>query len=388
MDRAGSLRGDKTKAFASATIILFMVMAGATTLRAQSSASISGVVKDAFDAAIPSADVSLMTSQQAVVKDAKTDAEGRFKFDGVPAGAYVVVVTRPDFTTQRRAVRVTSGQNVSLDILLQTRSISEQVTVTAEAGLVAEARSVAQPVNVIEEEKILQRAPEVVAQVVDEEPGVNLQRTAPSLSAVFVRGLTGRNVAVYLDGVRYTTSAQRGGVGTFFSLIEPSSLSVVEILRGPNSSQYGSDVLGGVVNFLSHAPRYGSDENEWHGSTNVFYSSVAHSFGGNQLVTYGTSRFGFLLNANARRVNRLSPGEGLDFHSALNRFLGIPSDVIGTSRLPDTGFTQYGGLLRTNFNLDDKTQLLFSYARNQQDGGKRYDQLLGGERNLHPEDTG
>src|SRR5678809_1767770 len=91
-------------------------------------------------------------------------------------------------------------------------------------------------------DRIMERAPEVVAQVVDEETGVNLQRTSPSLSAVFVRGLTGRNVAVYVDGVRYTTSAQRGGGGTFFSLIEPSSLDTVEILRGPNSSQYGSDV--------------------------------------------------------------------------------------------------------------------------------------------------
>jgi hemoglobin/transferrin/lactoferrin receptor protein len=359
-----------------------IVLADSNPLWAQSAATISGVVKDTFDAAIPNADVSLTNSQQVVLKDTKTDAQGRFTFDGIPAGAYVIVVSRPDFNTQRRAAQVTSGQNVSMDILLHVSQISEQVTVTSEAGLVAEARSVAQPVNIVDEEEILQRAPEVVAQVVDEEPGVNLQRTAPSLSAVFVRGLTGRNVGVYVDGVRYTTSAQRGGVGTFFSLIEPSSLGTVEVLRGPSSSQYGSDVLGGVVNFISHTPRYGADENEWHGNTNVFYSSVANSFGGNQLLTYGARNFGILFNVNARRVNRLRPGDGLDFHSALNRFLGIRSDVIGTSRLPDTGFTQYGGLLRTNFNLDDKTQLLFSYARNQQDAGKRYDQLLGGDGNL------
>ena len=81
--------------------------------------------------------------------------------------------------------------------------------------------------------------------------------------------------------MRYTTSAQRGGVGTFFSLIEPSSLETVEVLRGPNSSQYGSDVLGGVVNFISRSPRYGANDSEWHGNTNVFYSSVTNGFGGN-----------------------------------------------------------------------------------------------------------
>ena len=83
---------------------------------------------------------------------------------------------------------------------------------------------------------------------------------------------------------------------------------------------------------------------------------------------------------NARRISTLRPADGLDYHAAVTRFLGLPSDIFGT-RLPDTGFTQYGGLFRSNFNLDDNTQLLFSYARNQQDNGKRYDQLLGGDGN-------
>ncbi|HEX8337316.1 MAG TPA: TonB-dependent receptor, partial [Pyrinomonadaceae bacterium] len=249
------------------------------------------------------------------------------------------------------------------------------------AGQVADARNTAQPINIINEDEISDRATEVVAQVVDEEQGVNLQRTSPSLSAVFVRGLTGRNVGVYVDGVRYTTSAQRGGVGTFFSLIEPSSLETVEILRGPNSSQYGSDVLGGVVNFISEAPVYGGGDGEWHGRSSVFYTSPTNGFGGNTLFTYGTREYGLLLNLNARRINRLRPAAGLDSHAAVTRFLGIPSDVLG-ERLPDTAFTQYGGLLRTSLNLDETTQLLLSYARNQQDGGRRYDQLAGGDGNL------
>ncbi len=129
----------------------------------------------------------------------------------------------------RSAVHVTPGDTKEVSITLELNTIAAQVTVTAEAGLVSDTRKVDTQVNVVDEREIMERAPEVVAQVVDEEPGVNLQRTSPSLSAVFVRGLTGRNVAVFVDGVRYTTSAQRGGVGTFFSLIEPSSLESVEI---------------------------------------------------------------------------------------------------------------------------------------------------------------
>jgi hemoglobin/transferrin/lactoferrin receptor protein len=343
--------------------------------------SINGVVKDASGAVVGGAEVSLVNAQQAVLSRTSTDAEGRFQFTDVPPGSYAATVYRPDFSRQRVAVRVAGGGSVGLSVVMQVGQLSEQVTVTTEAGQVADARNTAQPINIIGEEEIFERAPEVVAQVVDEEVGVNLQRTSPSLSAVFVRGLTGRNVAVYVDGVRYTTSAQRGGVGTFFSLIEPSNLESVEILRGPNSSQYGSDVLGGVVNFISRTPAYGGGDGEWHGNANVFYASPTNGFGGNTLLTYGTREYGLLANVNARRINRLRPGGGLDGHAAVTRFLGIPSDILG-ERLPDTAFTQYGGLLRTSLNLDYTTQLLFSYARNQQDGGRRYDQLAGGDGNL------
>ena len=341
---------------------------------------IIGTVKDPSGAVVSGADVSLLAAHRAVVRATVTDAAGNFTLDNIAPGNYQLNVQASGFVRYRSAVHVTQGDQTQVAVVLELIPLDEQVTITAEAGLVSDTRKVETQVNVINEREILDRAPEVVAQVVDEEPGVNLQRTSPSLSAVFVRGLTGRNVAVYVDGVRYTTSAQRGGVGTFFSLIEPSSLETVEILRGPNSSQYGSDVHGGVVNFISQAPRYGGPNDEFHGHTNIFYTSPTNGFGGNTLLSYGTERYGLLVNMNGRRISTLRPGTGRDYHAAVTRFLGLPSDVFGT-RLPDTGFTQYGGLVRTNFNIDSNTQLLFSYSRNQQDNGKRYDQLLGGDGN-------
>lgn len=360
--------------------VMCSIFACAISLGQDSQGKINGTVKDPDGANVAGASVSLLHTNRAVVAKTVTDAEGRFTLESVPLGSYQLNVEGAGFVHHRSAVQVTQGDTQNVSIVLELTPIAEQVTITAEAGLVTDTRKVDTQVNVIPERKIIERAPEVVAQVVDEEPGVNLQRTSPSLSAVFVRGLTGRNVAVYVDGVRYTTSAQRGGVGTFFSLIEPSSLETVEILRGPNSSQYGSDVHGGVVNFISHAPKYGGPEDEFHGNVNLFYTSPANGGGGNALLTYGTEKYGLLLNMNARRISTLRPADGLDYHAAITRFLGLPSDFFG-NRLPDTGFTQYGGLLRANFNLDENTQILLSYARNQQDNGKRYDQLLGGDGN-------
>ena len=340
---------------------------------------VNGTIRDANGAAVAGVEVSLLHTE-AVVASTVTDASGNFSLSRVPPANYELRVIRTGFSPYRSALSVPSSGLNDLVVVLEVNPLAERLTITAEAGQVVDVRQSETQVNVINEKKILERATEVVAQVADEETGVNLQRTSPSLSAVFVRGLTGRNVAVYVDGVRYTTSAQRGGVGTFFSLIEPSSLETVEILRGPNSSQYGSDVHGGVVNFISQSPRYGSVDGEIHGNASVFYLSPTNGFGGNTLLTYGTKRYGLLMNVNARRISTLRPADGLDSHAAITRFLGLPSDFFGT-RLPDTGFTQYGGLVRSNFNLDENTQLLFSYARNQQDNGKRYDQLLGGDGN-------
>ena len=366
------------------TFLVYSVFASVMSVMAAVEESdagrIKGTVKDSNGAVVSGIDVSLLLPNQAVARATVTDGDGTFTFDDVPPGTYAIHIERSGFVRHRSAVQITSGETRELNIVLEVNALVENVTVTAEAGLVSDTRKVDTQINLIPEQEIFERAPEVVAQVVDEEPGVNLQRTSPSLSAVFVRGLTGRNVAVFVDGVRYTTSAQRGGVGTFFSLIEPSSLETVEILRGPNSSQYGSDVHGGVINFISQSPRYGNVDREFHGKGNIFYTSPTNGFGGNALFTYGTRTYGLLLNMNGRRISTLRPADGLEHHAAVTRFLGLPSDVFG-QRLPDTGFTQYGTLARANFNLDDNTQFTISYARNQQDNGKRYDQLLGGDGN-------
>lgn len=337
------------RAVGVASLCVLSMMASASFVPAQdaSHGKVIGVVRDQGRANVSGASVSLIHQQRTVVATTTSDANGSFTLDNVAPGNYEVKVIHTGFTEFRKAVEVRANETKDVSVSLLVNQVSEEVTVSAEAGQVVDARNIDQQVNVIPERQIIERAPEVVAQVVEEEPGVNLQRTSPSLSAVFVRGLTGRNVAVYVDGVRYTTSAQRGGVGTFFSLIEPSALNTVEIIRGPASSQYGSDVQGGVVNFNTHSPIYGGPEPEFHGTTNVFYSSATNGFGGNARLSYGTHKYGLVANLNGRRINRLRPGNGLDSHAATLRFLGIPSDYFG-ERLPDTAFTQYGGFLRAH----------------------------------------
>lgn len=342
--------------------------------------TVSGTVTDASGSVIANADVRLISAQQVVTAASRSDETGRYTLGPITAGTYVLEARRGDFSPTRQAIQIAGGSVTSADIVLELNRITADVTVTAAAGQAEETHKTPQQVNVISEDAILERATQTMAQVAEEETGVSMQKTSPTIGAVLVRGLT--EVGVYVDGVRYTNSTQRGGINTFFNLNEPSGIQTVEIQRSPNTAQFGSDGLGGNVQLLSRQPSYGFDTDRFHGEYNTFYGSADHSFGGNTLMTYGTRRVGLLGNLFSRRVNTLRPGRGIDSHSAINRFFGLPSDIVGIERLTDTGFTQYGANFQLNFSPTERQNLSFRYQRSQQDGGKRYDQLLGGDGNL------
>ena len=328
----------------------------------------------------PGARLTLFTARQNGVGVTDSSADGRFRFDDIQPDSYVLIAEKPGFATTRTAVRLEAGRPADVTVTLAIQTLSSEVTVTAETGLVGSTFDVAQQVNLIDRGEIGERVHTVAIEALREEPGVDIQRTVPVMGGVAVRGLLGKNVAVYRDGVRYTTSAQRGGVSTFLNLTESTNLDAVEVLRGPNSAQYGSDSLGGTINFLSRPASTGSARG-WSGEVAPAYSSASHTFGGNVLASYGGPRFGMVTNLASRRQNTWRSGQGIESHAAVARFLGLPSDVLG-ERSTDTAFTQYGGMFHAQAGLSPRQQLVFHYERSQQDGGKRWDQLLGGDGNL------
>ncbi|MCS6803841.1 MAG: TonB-dependent receptor [Acidobacteriota bacterium] len=364
--------------------VIFVTTSDAVARSTESSpsllGSITGTVTDASGAVVAQARVFLLNAQQAVLRTTESDAAGVFRFVDVQAGAYEIRVTRVGFDQRRLPVVVAPGAVAQVDVMLEVGRVTEEITITAETGLAQDRERVPQQVNVISERSIQQRTTAVLAQVADEEVGVSLQRTSPTIGAVVVRGLT--EVGVYIDGVRFTQSTQRGGINTFFNLNDPTPLGAVEVLRGTNSAQYGADSLGGVVHLVSRVPEISLDSPTLRGEFNSFFTSADLSFGGNTLLSYGTRRFGLLANMSSRRINTLRPGGGIDSHSAITRFLGLPSNIMGQERLPDTAFTYYGGMMRLMYMPRSDQQLSLHYSRGQQDGGKRYDQLLGGDGNL------
>ena len=79
------------------------------------------------------------------------------------------------------------------------------MTVTAEMGTLTNTDDIAQRVNVIGSDTLNRRIMTGISDIVEAEPGLAAQRTSPGIAGIFVRGLLGKNVAVYRDGVRFTS---------------------------------------------------------------------------------------------------------------------------------------------------------------------------------------
>ncbi len=346
-----------------------------------SAADLRGTVKDGSGAAVVKATVSVLTPRQAVVGTAITDESGAFSIPAIATGAYVIRVEADGFGEHRRSTTVRDG-SAHVDIVLDVAVVRERVTVTAAPGYAQESARAVQPVSVISREDIERRVSRFMAEAVQEEPGVHLQNTSPTMSGVFVRGLTGNKVNIFVDGVRYSNGAQRGGVNTFLNLIDPSVVDGVEIVHGPNSAEYGSDALGGTVQFLTRTPALAASGTRVGGEVALGGQTGHQGGGGNAALSFGTSTFGMFASGGGRKVGEIRTGGGIDSHAAATRFLGVPSDLVMDERLPNTGYEQFAGMLKANWTPNSRTQIVSAYTATRQDNAHRYDQELGGDGNL------
>ncbi|HTS09694.1 MAG TPA: carboxypeptidase-like regulatory domain-containing protein, partial [Candidatus Eisenbacteria bacterium] len=114
--------------FVAVVVALWGSVGAAPTLRAQeAAASISGVVKDQQDAAIPDATVILLDNAAVRLQRVKTDENGDFAFSGVRQGSYVVEVERAGFARASVSVNVRSSAEAKVAIQLKVAGPGQQV---------------------------------------------------------------------------------------------------------------------------------------------------------------------------------------------------------------------------------------------------------------------
>ena len=101
-------------------------------------------------------------------------------------------------------------------------------------------------VTVIAHDEIARAGVQSLAELLQRQPGIQISMNggAGATSAVFLRGVNGNQTLVLIDGMR-VGSATAGA--TTLEAIPLDLIDHIEILRGPASSLYGADAIGGVI---------------------------------------------------------------------------------------------------------------------------------------------
>lgn len=148
-------------------------------------------------------------------------------------------------TADRATVAAASGADATPD---------ETIVVTATR--VPDRRSdVGVSISVVGPERLRDAGSEPVADVLRAVPGVNMTRNGGpgGFAAIRLRGGEGDQTLVLLDGVRLSDPSSPGG-GFSFATLLVGDLERIEVLRGPQSTLYGSQAMGGVINLISPEP--------------------------------------------------------------------------------------------------------------------------------------
>jgi vitamin B12 transporter len=148
----------------------------------------------------------------------------------------------------------------------------EETTITVTAtGARGNVTDTGQSVSVIGEDEIDAVQGADIARVLRRAPGVTITRNGPpgSFTGVRVRGAGSEQLLVLFDGVRVADTAAPGG-GFDFGNLAAGEVENLDLLRGSNSTIWGSDAIGGVLLVTTRAARgltasaeYGGEESTY-----------------------------------------------------------------------------------------------------------------------------
>ncbi len=274
----------------------------------------------------------------ALERSVQTDRAGIFVFHRMPVGNFTVVVSGVWFEKQERSITIQDSSSESrLDFRVVERPVETRPVVVT--GLLREQELDDSPLStdLISASEIQDLGVATLTEVMAEETGMELSYGIGRTQSAQVHGLSDSHVLILVDGQRVT-----GKVDGAFDLgqIPLHQIERIETVKGPLSSVYGSDALGGVINIITKKPDQsaplaqvsltGGNHGRWDAS-----ASLTHSF-----------------ESLGDDDNNLS----LALYSSANFYDGV--DYVLSDNFSEVpGYDRYDLSLRSLYSIGDKATL-------------------------------
>jgi Carboxypeptidase regulatory-like domain/TonB dependent receptor len=182
-------------------------------------ATLSGQVVDESGAALPGVTITATNTATGYNRVIATEMDGRYRFSAISPGTYVVTAELLGFATVKTSnVEVNVASERALNVTLKAAAVSEQITVTAEAPLVATSPAIGTVVSQRELENLPLNGRQF-ANLATLAPGtslsVNADPTKPGQLTIALNGGSGRNVNFLIDGGDNTDDTIGGALQNF-----------------------------------------------------------------------------------------------------------------------------------------------------------------------------
>ena len=238
---AGNHHRKRGMLYFTLSLLLFLF---AGQLSAQSVTSLRGAVFDGDDGSpLTGATVEIQGAGYVSV----SDEYGRFGFDHIPAGEYILKVSAPGYeSVYRKDVKVIDGIICLADFRMH-RKVYYLGKIMVQG---VRKRLTADRVEVFQKEEIIRSRARDIPELLEAVPGVFVQETGAGSgrSQVKIRGSSPEHVLVLVDGHRINSSSN--GIADLSS-IPIEMVERLEIHKGGASAEFGPDALGGVLNIIT-----------------------------------------------------------------------------------------------------------------------------------------
>jgi len=231
---------------------------------------------------------------------------------------------------------------------------------------------------------ILRNNPQTAADLLGQSGTVFIQKSQLGGGSPMIRGFATNRVLLVVDGVRMNNAIYRSGNLQNVISIDALSTEAAEVIFGPGSLIYGSDAIGGVMDFHTLEPRFSKNKKMMaKGSALTRYSTANQEITGHADLNLGWEKWSLLTSVTYSRFDDLKMGKygGQDSYYRPEYVERINNkDSIVKNSDPRiqrfSGYDQLNLLQKVRFKPGPGWDLLYSFIHAKTGDAPRYDRLI------------
>lgn len=232
--------------------------------------------------------------------------------------------------------------------------------------------------------EILRNNPQTAADMLTQTGTVFVQKSQLGGGSPMIRGFATNRILLVIDGVRMNNAIYRSGNLQNIISIDALSTQTAEVIFGPGSLIYGSDAIGGVMDFHTLNARFATDKKTLiTGSALARYSTANKENTFHADINLALKKWSFLSSLSYSKFNDLKMGKhgGQDGYlrpEYVERINGIDSIVKNSDpRIQRfSGYEQVNFLQKIRFKPTEHLDMQYSFTYAGTGNAARYDRLI------------